>query len=135
MALELHDRDEHAAALEILSKARRHKPLDEALVALEMRIRTSLARSLALQRRWDEGRAQFAATEQLQPDELRSYSYLAGKAIFEIKAGQGDLADRYEREAAALLPEPASLWLSLHVESIRYSLTKATQKHYAELWK
>ena len=85
-------------------------------------IRTSLARSLALQKRWDEGRAQFAAIEQLRPDELRSYSYLARKAIFETKAGQGDLADRYEREAAALLPEPAPLWLALHVESIRYKL-------------
>ena len=98
-------------------------------------IRTSLARSLALQRRWDEGRAQFAAIEQLRPDELRDFSYLAKKAIFETKAGQGDLADRYERESAALLPEPAPLWLVLHVESIRYGLTKATQNHYADLWK
>src|SRR5271157_1401051 len=134
MALELHDRDEHAAALEILSKARRHKPLDEALVALEMRIRTSLARSLALQKRWDEGRAQFAAMEQLQPDELRVFSYLALKAIFETKAGQGDLADRYVREAGAMLPEPAPLWMSLYVESIRFRLTKATRNHYGELW-
>ena len=134
-ALELHHRDEPEPALEALSKARRLKPLDESLVGIEIMIRTSLARCLALQKRWDEGRAQFAAIEQLRPDELRSYSYLAKKAIFESKAGQGDLADRYEREAAALLPEPAPLWLSLHVESIRYSLTKATQKHYAELWK
>ncbi len=134
-ALELHHRDEPEPALEALSRARRLKPLDESLVGIEIMIRTSLARCLALQKRWDEGRAQFAAIEQLRPDELRSYFYLAKKAIFESKAGQGDLADRYEREAAALLPEPAPLWLSLHVESIRYSLTKATQKHYAELWK
>src|SRR5271157_4615043 len=134
-ALELHHRDEPEPALEALSKARRLKPLDESLVGNEIMIRTSLARCLALQKRWDEGRAQFAAIEQLRPDELRSYSYLAKKVIFESKAGQGDLADRYERAAVALLPEPAPLWLSLHVESIRYSLTKATQKHYAELWK
>src|SRR5271157_5677814 len=134
MALELHRRDEPEPALEALSKARRLKPLEESLVAMEITIRTSLARCLALQKRWDEGRAQFAAMEQLRPDELRSYFYLAKKAIFETKAGQGDLADRYEREAAALLPEPAPLWLSLHVESIRFRLTTATQKHYAELW-
>src|SRR5271165_854603 len=134
MASELHDRDEPATALEILSRARKLKPLDESLVGLEMMIRTSLARSLALQRRWDEGRAQFAAIEQLRPDELRVFSYLARKAIFETKAGQGDLANRYEREAGALLPEPAPLWLSLHVESIRFRLPKATQNHYAELW-
>ena len=133
-ALELDHRNEHAAALELLSKARRHKPLDEALIALETRIRSSLARSLALQKRWDEGRAQFAAMEQLRHDELRDFSYLAMKAIFEAKAGQRDLADRYEREASALLPEPAPLWLALHVESIRYKLTKATQNHYGELW-
>ena len=134
MASELHDRDEPATALEILSRARKLKPLDESLVGLEMMIRTSLARSLALQRRWDEGRAQFAAMEQLRPDELRVFSYLARKAIFETKAGQGDLAKRYEREAGALLPEPAPLWLSLHVESIRFKLPKATQNHYGELW-
>ncbi len=134
MASELHDRDEPATALEILSRARKLKPLDESLVGLEMMIRTSLARSLALQRRWDEGRAQFAAMEQLRPDELRVFSYLARKAIFETKAGQGDLANRYEREAGALLPESAPLWLSLHVESIRFRLPKATQNHYAELW-
>ncbi len=135
MVMELHRRDEPEPALEVLSRARRLKPLDESLVAMETMIRTSLARCLALQKRWDEGRAQFAAMEQLRPDELRSYFYLAKKAIFETKAGQGDLADRYEREAAALLPEPVPLWLSLHVESIRFRLTKATQKHYAELWK
>ncbi len=135
MALGLHRRDEPEPALETLSKARRLKPLDESLVAMEIIIRASLARCLALQKRWDEGRAQFAAIEQLRPDELRSYFYLAKKAIFETKAGQGDLADRYEREAAALLPERAPLWLSLHVESIRFRLTTATQKHHAELWK
>jgi tetratricopeptide (TPR) repeat protein len=134
MASELHDRDEPATALEILSRARKLKPLDESLVDLEMMIRTSLARSLALQKRWDEGRAQFAAMEQLRPDELRVFSYLARKAIFETKAGQVALAGRYEREAGALLPEPAPLWLSLHVESIRFRLPKATQNRYAELW-
>ncbi|MBV8127531.1 MAG: hypothetical protein JO114_07740, partial [Planctomycetaceae bacterium] len=134
MASELHARDEPATALDILSRARKLKPLDESLVGLEVMIRTSLARSLALQRRWDEGRAQFAAIEQLRPDELRVFSYLARKAIFETKASQGDLANRYEREAGALLPEPAPLWLSLHVESIQFRLPKATQNHYGELW-
>jgi hypothetical protein len=90
---------------------------------------------LANQRRWDEGRAQFAAIEQVQPDELKSFSYLARKATFEAKAGQAQMADRYEKEAAGLLPEPAPLWLSLYIESIRFKLTKATQKHYEEIWK
>ena len=135
MAQELYGRDEPAAALEILSRARKLKPLDESLVSQEIAIRTSLARGLALQRRWDEGRAQFAAIEQLRPGEMRNFIYLAKKAIFETKAGQANLADRNEREAAALLPEPCALWLIFRVESIRYKLTKATQNHYADLWK
>ncbi|MGC8643989.1 MAG: tetratricopeptide repeat protein, partial [Isosphaeraceae bacterium] len=122
-------------ALEVLSRARKLKPLDESLVNLEVVIRTALARGLANQKRWDEGRAQFAAIEQLVPDELNHYYYLARKAIFETKAGQAEAADRFEKAALALLPEPAPLWLSLHVESIRFKLTKATQKHYADLWK
>ena len=135
LAMEKYHKDEFAPALELLSKARRHKPLDEFLVNQEFMVRTSLARALALEKRWDEGRAQFAACEQLLPGESRVFSYLAKKAVFETKAGQRDLADRYEREAAALLPELAPLWLAFRVESIRYHLTKATQKQYAEVWK
>jgi hypothetical protein len=51
-----------------------------------------------------------------------------------MKAGQRDLADRYEREAMSLLVEPTPLWLVFSIESIRYNLTRATQKHYATLW-
>ncbi len=134
VAIESHDRGEPAAALEALSRARKHKPLDEVLVEQELMVRTALALSLALQKRWDEGRAQFTAIEQLRPDKLRSFSHLARRAIFETKASQGELADRYEREAAALLPEPASLFLVLRAESVRYKLSKATQKQYGELW-
>ena len=63
----------------------------------------------------------------------QDFHFLARRAIFETKAGQRDLADRYEKEALALLVEPTPLWLVFHIESIRYKLTKATQKHYADL--
>jgi tetratricopeptide (TPR) repeat protein len=134
-AEKLYDDGDSRQALEVVSRARKLKPLDESLVNLEVMIRTSLARNLANQRRWDEGRAQFAAIEQLTPDELNHYYYLARKATFETKAGQAEPADRFERAAMALLPEPAPLWLSLHVESIRFKLTKAAQKNYADLLK
>ncbi len=135
MAVQLHKRDEQTAALEHLSRARKHKPLDESLVSLEMKIRTSLACDLAFRKCWDEARAQFAAMEQLRPEVRRSYAYLARRAVFEIKASQGQVADSYEQEAAALLPELAPLWLAMRLESARYKLTKPTQKHYGELWK
>ena len=135
MAVQNHKRGDQTAAIEHLSRARRHKPLDESLVSLEMRIRTSLACDLAFRKCWDEARAQFAAMEQLRPDLRRSYAFLARRSVFEIKASQGQVADRYEQEAAALLPEPAPLWLAMRVESARYRLSKPTQKHYGELWK
>ena len=118
-----------------MQRARKLKPLDEDLLDLEIAARIRLARSLALEKRWDEGRAQFAIIEQLDPAQNRRFDYVARKAVFETKAGQRDAADRYEKEALALLVEPTPLWLVLHIESIRFKLTKATQKHYADLFK
>ena len=130
-----HVKNEPALALDYLQRARKLKPLDEDLLTREISARISLARSLALEKRWDEGRAQFAIIEQLDPARNRDSVYVARKSVFETKAGQRDAADRYEKEALALLVEPTPLWLVLHVESIRFKLTKATQKHYADLFK
>src|SRR5207253_701066 len=77
LALTYHQLNEPAAALEYIERARKLKPLDEPLKSLEVAIRISLARSLALKKQWDEGRDQFAAIERLEPGELREYSYLA----------------------------------------------------------
>ena len=134
-ARELNGRGESERALELVSRARKLKPLDESLVGLEVMIRTALARNFANQRRWDEGRAQFAVIEQLSPNELSSFSYLVRKATFETKASQRQMADHYEKEAAALLPELAPLWLSLHIEAVRFNLSKSTQKNYEDLFK
>jgi tetratricopeptide (TPR) repeat protein len=129
-----YDKNEPSLALDYIQRARKLKPLDEDLLNREISARIRLARSLALEKRWDEGRAQFAIVEQLDPARNREFDYVARKAVFETKAGQRDAADRYEKEAVALLAEPTPLWLVLHVESIRFKLTKATQKHYAELF-
>jgi tetratricopeptide (TPR) repeat protein len=134
LASDYYDKNEPALALDYLQRARKLKPLDEELLNREISARIRLARTLALEKRWDEGRAQFAVVEQLDPARNRAFDYLARKAVFEAKAGQRDAADLYESEAAALLAEPTPLWLVLHVESIRFKLTKATQKHYAELF-
>ena len=58
-----------------------------------------------MQKRWDEDEHSSRRSNSCGPEELRSFSFLARKAIFEAKAGQRDQADHYEREAAALLPE------------------------------
>jgi tetratricopeptide (TPR) repeat protein len=127
-------RDEPAPALEYIKRAREQKPLEEALPHLESMVRLSLARCLALGKKWDAGRAEFAALEGSIPSIAHEYHYLARRAILETKAGQRDLADRYEKEAMSLLVEPTPLWLVFSIESIRYNLTKATQKHYLGLW-
>ena len=130
-----YDKNDPAQALDYLQRARKLKPLDEDLLNREIAARIRLARVLAIEKRWDEGRAQFAIIEQLDPARNQQFDYVARKAVFEMKAGQRDAADRYEKEAVALLAEPTPLWLVLQVESIRFKLTKATQKHYAELFK
>jgi hypothetical protein len=127
-------KNEPAPALRFIERARELKPLDKSLPGLESMVRLSLARCLALEKNWDAGRAEFAALERLIPSKAREYHYLARRSIFEMKAGQRDLADRYEKEAMSLLVEPTPLWLVFSIESIRYNLTRATQKHYGSLW-
>jgi hypothetical protein len=128
------DQNDHAAALPLVQKARAIKPLDDSLRTLEGFVRIGLARKLALEERWDEGRDQFRVADELDADDRTDYCYLARKAMFEAKAGQVDLSDRFIKEAEASLVEPTPLRLALVIESIRYSMPKATQDHYAELW-
>jgi len=128
------DRNDTAAAMPIVQKARALRPLDESLRELEWTVRVGLARNHALVERWDEGREQFRAAEELLPECRRQYWYLARKVIFEAKASQPGQSDVYLREAQALLAEPTPLWLALLIESIRYGMTASHQKGYAELW-
>ena len=128
------ERDQLDEAMSYRQRARALKPLDPALREQEATIRIGLARKCAIAGRWDEGREQFRAAEELIPDLRGQYSYLARKVLFEAKAGQRDESDRFLQEAQAALPEPTPLWLALAIESSRYQMTAATTKGYAELW-
>jgi len=127
------EQNDHAEALPLVQKARALKPLDDSLRNLEWSIRIGLARNLALEERWDEGRDQFRVADELCPDLCHDHFYLARKAMFEAKSGQDGTSDRLLREAEAILVEPTPLWLALTIESIRYRMPKATQDHYAAL--
>jgi tetratricopeptide (TPR) repeat protein len=123
-----------AAALPWAQQARRLKPLDESLRELEWSVRVDLARTCAHAQRFDLGRAEFAAAEQLFPDRCRHYAYLAGKAIFEAQAQETDQSKAFIAEAQLALIEPAPLWLVLAIESIRYRAGRKSQEGYARLW-
>jgi tetratricopeptide (TPR) repeat protein len=126
--------DDPAAALPLVEQARVLKPLDESLRQLEWTIRVDLARSHALLKRWNQGRAEFVTAENLIPDSKANYHYLAQKVMFEAKAGERDLSDGYLEQAVACLKEPTPLWLALAIESIRYRMTKATKEGYTKMW-
>ena len=128
------ERNDPVQALPIVQKARALKPLDESLRELEWTIRIGLARNHALAKRWDEGRAEFKAAEDLLPDCRNQYFYLARRVIFEAKASQAQQSDLYLEQARTSLKEMTPLWLALLIESIRYRATKATQDGYARLW-
>jgi len=134
LAQEYLDRNDTAAAMPIVQKARALRPLDESLRTLEWTVRVGLARNHALVERWDEGREQFTAAEELLPECRRQYWYLARKVIFEAKASQARQSDVYLKEAQAGLVEPTPLWLALLIESIRYGMTASHQKGYRDLW-
>ncbi len=134
LAKQYMDRDEPETALPLVQKARGLKPLDESLRELEWIIRVGLARMHALAKHWDAGRDEFTAAEQLLPHCRNQYSYLARRVIFEAKASQGENSDQFLEQARASLSEPTPLWLALLIESIRFCMTKATQKGYTQLW-
>jgi hypothetical protein len=134
LAREYFAKNDAAAALALVQKARAIKPLDESLRELEWNIRIRLARVFALSRSWELGRKQFTAAEELLPSACSRYDYLARKVIFEAKASERERSDRFLEQARAGLDDPTALWLALLIESIRYEMTKATQKGYAQLW-
>jgi hypothetical protein len=127
-------RDEPAAALPWAQKARKLKPLDESLRENEWVIRVNLARTNALAKRLEEGRAEFAAADQLFPDRMRDYSHLARKAVFEAKARQPDRSAALIGEAQRQIVEPGPLWLALLIQSIRYKADQKSRAEYARLW-
>jgi hypothetical protein len=128
------EKNEPATALPLVQKARALKPLDESLRELEWTIRVGLARVHAIAKHWDAGRAEFTAAEQLLPLCRNQYFYLARRVIFEATAGQGAQSDQYLEQARASLKDPTPLWLALLIESIRFRMTKNTQKGYTQLW-
>jgi hypothetical protein len=128
------ERDEFDQALTYVQRARAQKPLDQSLRNQESFIHIGLARARALARRWDEGRDQFRAAEEIAPELRTEYSYLARKVLFEAKASQRDQSDRFLQAAQAALDEPTPLWMVLTIESIRYEMSAATRGGYANLW-
>jgi len=128
------EKNDPAAALPLVQKTRVLKPLDDSFRELEWTIRIGLARVHALAKQWDKGRAELQLAEELLPECRNQYSYLARRVIFEAKAGQAEQSDRFLEQARASLQEPTPLWLALVIESIRYRMTKTTQRGYAELW-
>jgi hypothetical protein len=80
------------------------------------------ARQFALEGKFEEGRAEFAAAERLPGDHGEPFHLLARKAIFEYKAGDTALGQRLVEEAIGTLEEPAPALLVLLVEAARYDL-------------
>jgi tetratricopeptide (TPR) repeat protein len=126
--------DNPEAALQWVQKARQLKPLDDSLREREWTIRTDLARVYALAKRFDEGRGQFLAAEQLFPERSQHFAQRARRAIFEARAGLPKESDAHIEQAKLSLPEPAPLYLALEIEAIRYHAPKKTRENYARLW-
>ncbi len=125
---------EPRAALPHVLQARRLKPLDESLRTLEFNVHVALARQLALEGKFDEGRAEFATADALATDDQRNYYYLARKAMLEYKAGQTRAGDLLVEQARASLVEPAPLWLAMAIEAARFAMPTDVVQKYNRLW-
>lgn len=125
---------EPRAALPHVLQARRLKPLDESLRTLEFNVRVALARQLAIEGKFDEGRAEFAAADGVAAAAQRDYYFLARRAMLEYRAGQTQAGDRLVEQARAMLVEPAPLWLALAIEAARFAMPANVVQKYNRLW-
>ena len=126
--------DRPAEALEHIERARKLRPLDENTAGIEWAVRVALARHLALESRWEEGRAQFEAAGRLRTEDVQPFAFAARRAVFELKAGQPDRAEELIAEAQKQLVDPTPLWLALLIEARRYKLPKAEQDRFEDRW-
>jgi tetratricopeptide (TPR) repeat protein len=123
-------RDEPRELLDHIQRYQALKPLDTRFVGHESWARYALARHLAIDGRFDEGRQQLSLAEALDPEFGRSYWGLARRAVCEMKAKQPERAGVYECEARATLSEPAPLHLVLAIEASRYRLPAVQVKQF-----
>ena len=98
------EKNDPAAALPLVQKARALKPLDESLRELEWTVRVGLARIHALAKQWDAGRDEFKAAEQLLPD-CRNQYHLSGPQGHLRGKGQRGRTERPLSRAGAGQPE------------------------------
>ena len=114
----------------VARRARALKPLDPQALYLEWAAHLTMARNLALKKRWDEGRAELAEALRIRPDSADMLFIRANRAIFERKAGQPEQAQALVDEALATVPEPAPVWLALQIEAIRFKLSRPEINEY-----
>jgi tetratricopeptide (TPR) repeat protein len=125
-------RQEFDAALPLVERARRLKPLDEWIAIDELRVWQGLARQHALAGRWDKGRAELARVRAAWRDNLGREPLWARMAAFEFSAGETDRAEELVREGEAMRSEPAEFWLHMSIESIRYHLAPRLEARFAD---
>jgi len=128
------EHDEPIAAREYADRARRLKPLDKTIEELVWAIHVDSARHQALAKRFEAGRAEFEAAEQLIPEHPDQHALLVGKALLEFKAGNVTLGHRYLDQARSRLDEPTPALLILAVESVRFGLPKQFVADFDHQW-
>jgi len=128
-------RDEPELVLSYVERLRKLRPLDTKLAWDEAWGRLARARHLALAKRWEDGRAEFARIESSLKECMPTYRLFSRRAAFEFKAGDAMRAEVCIETARGSLPEPTPLFLSLAIEAVRYHLSKPLQSRFNEDFK
>jgi len=127
-------RDEPFRAREYADRAYRLKPLDKTIEELVYAVHVGAARHHALAKRFDEGRAEFAAAEQLAPKQPQQHALWVRKALLEFKAGNLALGHQYLDQARGRFAQPTPALLILAVEAARYGLPKQFVADFEHQW-
>jgi len=126
--------DEPFPARDYLLRARRLKPTNKPVLDLMRAVHVSAARHYTVEKRYEQGRAEFDAAEKLNPPELQRYFLLARRALLEFKAGEFALGQRLVDRARSEAGEPASILLVLAIDAGRYALSGQFAADYERQW-
>jgi tetratricopeptide (TPR) repeat protein len=118
-----HRKRDEVAARDYALQARRLKPASDEMLNMVVAGHFLAARTLTLQGRWDEARAELAAVAAAGPASgAAAYDLAVCRAMVEFKAGQPAAGRHWVDQALSGGDDPADVYMALSIESVRYEL-------------
>lgn len=129
------DENDPEAALPIIQRMRKIKPLDSALKVEEALRRLEIATIRGLARDRDGAMAELDHIETFLVDSVPKYQLLARRAALELLARDPERGERHIVAGAAELKDPAPFWLEMSISARLFHLSAPVRKRFDDQFK